>query len=114
MFRKLYNIPMWIIPGIKLLLELTKDSRIVVMVVAIGGFGYYAMAEVDKKHAQALSRIQAQEVKINSIQEESGKILISLAKISKSIMYVEHSVKTTEKRVWDITKDMYLIKQQAK
>ena len=88
-----------------------KDTKLVVaMLIIVGGGTQYVLAEVQKKHDEALSKIAVNAQANYEISKSQGKILFMLETLNDSVKDMRDSVHQTEQKVWQIGRDVYMIK----
>lgn len=101
-----------ILTVLKLVVELTKDSKAMIagFLVLLGLAGYYAAREIEVKQAAAMARFSTQEDRISTLERQNAVSLSVMQGMTQQLGRIESSVNETEKRVWQISRDVYTIK----
>jgi len=103
-----------ILPVIIEILKSFKDSKMILMITIIFGCVYFGYNEVNAKHKTVVKEIKENKKKITVMQIQNSAILQALKNIHEGVKDVKESVKTTEQRVWQIGRDVYILKNKAK
>ena len=113
MFSKIYNLYMWIIEILKLVLKLSPEMRSMgFMALVLSGGAYYTSDYVNAKHIEVTEKIKKSEDQIQQVISAQSVLLIEMKSVSESMKDVKDSVKGMEDKVWQIGRDVYMIKNK--
>jgi len=74
--------------------------------LVIGGAAQYIMTDVNAKHKEITAKVANQDQRINQMAANQAVVINTLQNINKSLDEVKDSVKNTNMKVWQISRDI--------
>lgn len=104
--RWIYTRLMGILNILKVLVALTKDSKTMTasVILLLGIAAQAGMTEVNRKHDLAMAEIERTKAQIAQLSVQQAAMLSTLESI-------KHSVANTEERVWQIARDVTMMRR---
>ena len=83
------------------------------MLVTGGTGGYYLLEKVEAKHKAALTQISENRKKTTALLVVQEKVLAKLDAIKESVDDTKGQVEKTRDRIWQIGRDVYILKTKT-
>lgn len=99
--------------ALELLLKLSPEFRsIAIALAAIAGGTYYMTDYVNAKHEEVTQKIKENDAQMQAIAKNQVEVLSTLKLVSESMKDVKDSFKGMDDRIWQIGRDVYMIKNK--
>ena len=117
MTKKIYTGAMGLFKFIAAILLAFKEPKAAATAVAMGatvaGGGVYVLYKVDAKHNRVMKEISANRVRVTSVLISQKEIMTKLDSIKDGINDTKEQVKDVSDKVWQIGRDVYILKKNG-